>query len=70
MDCIILYNVTENSLNNMFQNVTNSNYIVGLLCVMAVGACSTFYFLLDRRIKKIVNKFNNESYPPLYTERA
>jgi len=70
MDCTMLYNVTENSLDNMFQNVTNSNYVVGFLCVMAVGVCSTYYFVLDRKINKLINKFSNENYPPLYTERA
>jgi drug/metabolite transporter (DMT)-like permease len=54
----------------MFQNVTNSNYIVGFLCVMAVGVCSAYYFVLDRKINKLINKFSNENYPPLYTERA
>jgi hypothetical protein len=67
MDCITLYNVTHNELNEMFQDVTNSNYIVGFLTVMAVGICSAYYFILDRKFNKIINGFNN---PPMYSERA
>ena len=68
MDCTMLYNVTDSGLDNMFQNVTNSNYIVGFLSVMAVGVVSTYFCVLDRKINKIVSRIDN--YPPLYTERA
>ncbi len=68
MDCTMLYNVTENGLDNMLQDVTNSNYIVGFLAVMAVGVVSTYFFVLERKINKIVSRIDN--YPPLYTERA
>ena len=66
----MVYNVTDNGLDNMFQNVTNSNYIVGFLCVMAVGVCSAYYCVLDRKINKMIDKLTNTTYPPLYTERA
>ena len=66
----MLYNVTENGLDNMFQTVINSNYIVGFISVMAIGVCSTYYFVLDRKINKMINKLTNTTYPPLYTERA
>ena len=66
----MLYNVTENGLDNMFQTVINSNYIVGFLSVMAVCVCSTYYFVLDRKINKMIDKLTRENYPPLYTERA
>ncbi len=70
MDCTMLYNVTESGLDNMFQNVTNSNYIVGFLAVMAVGVVSAYFFVLDRKINKIVNRLEKDNYPRLYTERA
>jgi hypothetical protein len=70
MDCVVLYNVTESNFDNIFNGITNSNYIVGFLCVMSVGVCSAYYFVLDRKINKLINKFSTENYPPLYTERA
>jgi hypothetical protein len=66
----MLYNVTDNGLDNMFHTVINSNYIVGFLSIMAVGVCSAYCFVLDRKINKMIDKLTNTTYPPLYTEQA
>lgn len=67
MDCSVLYNVTQNELNEMFQNTTNSNYIVGFLSLMAIGCCSAFFCVIDRKFNRLINGLNR---PPVYSERA
>ncbi len=67
MDCSLVYNITQNDLYERFENVTNSNYIVGFLSIFAVGITTCYYIIINRRVNKIMDKIVN-SYPPLYSE--
>ena len=62
----MLYNVTENGLDNMFQTVINSNYIVGFFSIMTITICSAYFWVIDRKFNKLINGLN---HPPVYSER-
>ena len=66
MDCAVLYNVTQSELNEMFENVTNSNYIVGFFSIMTITICSAYFWVIDRKFNKLINGLN---HPPVYSER-
>ena len=69
MDCSTIYNITQNDIDEKFQYVMNSNYIVGFLAVFAVGISSCYYIMIERKFNRLIDKIIN-TYPPLYSERA
>lgn len=69
MDCTVLYNVTESSLTDMFQVVTNSNYVTAALTFVGLVINSIYYSMVNNRLTRI----SNSIYAPpqyMYSEQT